>query len=107
VPPPTADEPGTASVRRTSAPADHVVYKLYIHPDHRGRGLGPQLLDSARGAVVAHTHARLCQRFVSPVIGPLACEDIRVGDMQAIVNAAPTSGEGRRACHRLPFPGRA
>jgi ribosomal protein S18 acetylase RimI-like enzyme len=26
--------------------ADHVVYKLYIHPHHRGRGLGPQLLDA-------------------------------------------------------------
>ncbi len=26
--------------------ADHVVYKLYVHPQHRGRGLGPQLLDA-------------------------------------------------------------
>jgi GNAT superfamily N-acetyltransferase len=25
---------------------DHVVYKLYVHPHHRGRGLGPQLLDA-------------------------------------------------------------
>jgi GNAT superfamily N-acetyltransferase len=24
--------------------ADHVVYKLYVHPQHRGRGLGPRLL---------------------------------------------------------------
>ena len=23
---------------------DHVVYKLYLHPSHRGRGLGPRLL---------------------------------------------------------------
>jgi GNAT superfamily N-acetyltransferase len=23
---------------------DHVVYKLYVHPQHRGRGLGPRLL---------------------------------------------------------------
>ena len=26
--------------------ADHVVYKLYVHPGHRGRGLGPRLLDA-------------------------------------------------------------
>lgn len=25
---------------------DHVVYKLYLHSDHRGQGLGPQLLDA-------------------------------------------------------------
>ena len=24
--------------------ADHVVYKRYVHPEHRGRGLGPRLL---------------------------------------------------------------
>lgn len=23
---------------------DHVVYKLYVHPQHRGRGIGPRLL---------------------------------------------------------------
>jgi GNAT superfamily N-acetyltransferase len=26
--------------------SDHVVYKLYLHPRHRGRGLGLQLLDA-------------------------------------------------------------
>jgi GNAT superfamily N-acetyltransferase len=25
---------------------DHVVYKLYVSPDHRGSGLGPRLLDA-------------------------------------------------------------
>ncbi len=24
--------------------ADHVIYKLYVHPDHRGRGIGPLLI---------------------------------------------------------------
>lgn len=32
--------------QRGRAGADHVVYKLYVHPRHRGRGLGPQLLDA-------------------------------------------------------------
>jgi hypothetical protein len=44
----------------------------------------------------AHTQARLCQRFAVPVIGHLACEDIKTAHMQAIVNAAPTAGEGHR-----------
>lgn len=26
--------------------AEHVVYKLYVHPGQRGRGLGPRLLDA-------------------------------------------------------------
>ncbi|MEV1115828.1 GNAT family N-acetyltransferase [Actinosynnema sp. NPDC049800] len=26
--------------------ADHVAYKLYVHPGHRGHGLGPALLDA-------------------------------------------------------------
>jgi GNAT superfamily N-acetyltransferase len=25
---------------------DHVVYKLYVHPRHRGHGLGPELIDA-------------------------------------------------------------
>ena len=30
--------------QRGRSGADHVVYKLYVHPQHRGRGLGPQVL---------------------------------------------------------------
>ena len=30
------------------------------------------------------------------MIGQLACEDIRIAEMQAAVNAAPTAQEGRR-----------
>ena len=29
--------------------ADHVVYKLYVHPGHRGHGLGRQLLEALIG----------------------------------------------------------
>ncbi|WP_448060790.1 N-acetyltransferase family protein [Cellulomonas hominis] len=31
------------------AGAEHAVYKLYVHPDHRGRGLGVRLLDALAG----------------------------------------------------------
>ena len=44
----------------------------------------------------ADTQARLCRRYVAPVIGGLACQDIKAGHMQAVVNAAPTAQEGAR-----------
>ncbi len=44
----------------------------------------------------ADTQRRLCQRYLVPVIGNLVCQDITVADMQAVVNAAPTAGEGAR-----------
>jgi integrase len=44
----------------------------------------------------AHTQRRLCERFATPAIGTLACEDITAVHMQQIVNAAPTPGEGNR-----------
>ena len=44
----------------------------------------------------ADTQRRLCERFVAPVIGGLACQDIKTADMQRAVNAAPTDGEGER-----------
>jgi len=44
----------------------------------------------------AETQRYLCERFARPVLGQLACQDIRAADMQAVVNAAPTAGEGRR-----------
>jgi len=44
----------------------------------------------------ADTQRRLCARFITPVIAAAACQDIRVADMQKVVNAAPTAGEGAR-----------
>jgi hypothetical protein len=44
----------------------------------------------------AHTQRRLCERFVTPVIASMACQDIRVADMQRIVNTASTAQEGGR-----------
>ena len=44
----------------------------------------------------ADTQRRLCERFITPVIAAVCCQDIRVADMQRIVNAAPTAGEGAR-----------
>jgi hypothetical protein len=44
----------------------------------------------------ADTQRYLCIRYLEPVIGHLACQDIRVADVQAVVNAAPTAKEGKR-----------
>ena len=41
-------------------------------------------------------HSGLCERFAVPVIGAVTCQDITIGHMHQIVNAAPTSGEGDR-----------
>jgi hypothetical protein len=41
----------------------------------------------------AETQRNLSERFLRPVIGQLTCQDIRVADMQAVVNAAPTAKE--------------
>jgi integrase len=44
----------------------------------------------------ADTQRRLCSRFAAPVIGAVTCQDIKTRHTQAIVNAAPTAGEGDR-----------
>jgi hypothetical protein len=51
----------------------------------------------------ADTQRRLCERFAVPVIGAVACPDIKTDHTQRIVNAAPTAGEHVRG-HRLPQP---
>ena len=48
----------------------------------------------------ADTQRRLCSRFAAPVIGAVTCQDIKTSHTQAIVNAAPTAGEGNRV-HRM------
>jgi GNAT superfamily N-acetyltransferase len=45
--------------------ADHVVYKLYVHPQHRGRGLGPQILDALTRQVPAHADRLYVEHFVA------------------------------------------
>ncbi|MFI9811892.1 GNAT family N-acetyltransferase [Saccharothrix variisporea] len=44
--------------------ADHVVYKLYVHPRHRGRGLGPRLLDVLTGQLPSDADRLYIEHFV-------------------------------------------
>ncbi len=62
---------------------------FYLSPDRHpaGRAWSPKHADTQR---------RLCQRFILPVIAAITCQDIKVSDMQRVVNAAPTTGEGAR-----------
>ena len=59
----------------------------YLSPDRRRQPWSRKHADTQR---------RLCARFIAPVIGSLACQDIKTADMQRAVNAAPTDGEGER-----------
>jgi RimJ/RimL family protein N-acetyltransferase len=42
-----------------------VVYKLYVHPQHRGRGLGPQLLDALTRQLPANADRLYIEHFVA------------------------------------------
>ncbi|MBE1500653.1 ribosomal protein S18 acetylase RimI-like enzyme [Amycolatopsis lexingtonensis] len=54
------DDAGLAGVgQRGHDGTDHVVYKLYVHPERRGRGLGPRLLDALARQLPAGA-SRLC-----------------------------------------------
>jgi GNAT superfamily N-acetyltransferase len=44
---------------------DHVVYKLYVHPQHRGRGLGPLLLDAIIQQLPANTDRLYVEHFTA------------------------------------------
>jgi GNAT superfamily N-acetyltransferase len=45
--------------------ADHVVYKLYVHPEHRGRGLGPELLAAIITRLPADADRLYVEHFVA------------------------------------------
>ncbi len=61
----------------------------YLSPDRHPAG-------RAWSRKHADTQRRLCERFIAPVLAAVCCQDIRLADMQRIVNAAPTAGEGAR-----------
>jgi GNAT superfamily N-acetyltransferase len=51
--------------QRGRSGADHVVYKLYLHPQHRGRGLGPQVLGALIRQLPADADRLSVEHFVA------------------------------------------
>jgi GNAT superfamily N-acetyltransferase len=51
--------------QRGRSGADHVVYKLYVQPGHRGRGLGPQLLAAITTQLPADADRLYVEHFVA------------------------------------------
>ena len=45
--------------------AEHVVYKLYVHPGQRGRGLGPRLLDALAAQLPADAGQLCIEHFAA------------------------------------------
>ncbi|MGY1750146.1 GNAT family N-acetyltransferase [Modestobacter sp. SYSU DS0511] len=45
--------------------ADHVIWKLYVHPGHRSRGLGPRLLDALIRQLPAGTERVYVEHFAA------------------------------------------
>jgi integrase len=95
-----------ASEERLAAKLEKVTQRLGADAPNmkqRGADLVAHYLDPDRLPVHkrwsrkhAHTQRRLCERFALPVIGAVACQDIRGAHMQEIVNAPATPGEGHR-----------
>jgi hypothetical protein len=78
----------TADAPNMQRPGDDLI-AFYLSADRRPA-------DRPWSRKHAETQRYLCERYLRPVIGNAACQDIRIADMQAVVNAAPTAQEGRR-----------
>jgi hypothetical protein len=78
----------TADAPNTERPG-HDLIAYYLSPGRHpaGRAWSRKHTDTQR---------RLCLRYLAPVIGHVACEDIKTDHLQEAVNAAPTAGEGDR-----------
>ncbi|MEU3627814.1 GNAT family N-acetyltransferase [Amycolatopsis coloradensis] len=52
----------------------HVIYKLYVHPGHRGGGLGPRLLDALIGQLPVDAERLYIKHFVANERAGAFCE---------------------------------
>jgi ribosomal protein S18 acetylase RimI-like enzyme len=85
--------------------ADHVVYKLYVHPEHRGRGLGPQLLDAITMQLPADADRLYIEHFVANERAGAFYEreGFTVERIESSPREDPALGMVWRARHLAPF----
>jgi ribosomal protein S18 acetylase RimI-like enzyme len=85
--------------------ADHVVYKLYVHPQHRGRGLGPQLLDALTRQLPANADRLYIEHFVANERAGAFYEreGFTVEEIESSPTEDPALGVVWRARHLAPF----
>ena len=76
--------------------ADHVVYKLYIRPDYRGRGLGPQLIDALIRQLPDDADRLYVEHFVANERASRFYE--REGFTVVRTEPSPTGGPGNGRC---------
>jgi ribosomal protein S18 acetylase RimI-like enzyme len=91
---------------------DYVIYKLYVHPQHRSRGLGPQLLDALVRHLPAEADRLYVEHFVANERAGAFYE--RVGFTVERIQPGPTEEPALGVVWRAPFgsvrervPGRA
>ncbi len=78
---------------------DHVVYKLYVHPEHRGHGLGLRLLDALIGRLPADADRVLIEHFAANERAGAFYE--REGFAVERVDAGPTDHPALRVVWRV------
>lgn len=85
--------------------ADHVVYKLYLHPQHRGRGLGLQLLDALIRQLPANTDRLYIEHFAANERAGAFYEreDYTVEQTEPSPTEDPELGVVWRARHLSPY----
>ena len=85
--------------------ADHVVYKLYVHPQHRGRGLGPQLLHALTRQLPANVDRLYIEHFLANERAGAFYdrEGFTVERIESSPTEDPALGVVWRARHLVPF----
>jgi ribosomal protein S18 acetylase RimI-like enzyme len=90
--------------QRGRSGADHVVYKLYVHPGHRRRGLGPRLLAGLTRQLPADADRLYVEHFAANERAGAFYE--REGFTVERIEASPTGDRGLgvvwRARHLAP-----
>lgn len=77
---------------------EHVVYKLYVAPQHRGRGLGPQLLDALTRQLPMNADRLYIEHFAANERAGAFYE--RAGFAVQRIEASPTGDPARAVVWR-------